>query len=246
VIENDYAFAENRRRFYENHYRVAEPIDPWHAYAQRVVHSTTKAWFSDLGKARGERVLNAGSGGSDYGIDTPMVHLDLTAERITQFPNFIVGDISTIPIADASFDVVLCVGSVLNYGNPILAIKEFQRVLRPGGLLVLEYERSGSPEYWSNHGTSSACVRVETFYGRVKTQLWAYGDEFIDGLLTIHAFSTIAEIRFHGLSSLALAITASPRFASRCVIGDRFLTNRWPIRYIASNRMLAVEKFTQQ
>ena len=203
-------------------------------------------WFYDLGLARGERVLNAGSGGSDYGIKTPMVHLDLTAARVAQFPNFIVGDISQIPIDDASFDVVLCVGSVLNYGNPILAIHEFQRVLRPGGLLVLEYERSGSPEYWSKHGASSACVRVDTFYGRVKTQLWAYGDEFIDGLLTIHSFSKLAEIRFHGLSSLALALTGSPRLASHCSFGDKILTNLWPVRHLASNRMLAVEKLAHQ
>jgi len=246
VIEHDAAFAENRRQFYENHYRVAEPIDPWHAYAQDVVHTTTKTWFHDFGKARGGRVLNAGSGGSDYGIDEPMIHMDLTAERVAKLPNSIVGDVSNILVDDSSFDVVLCVGSVLNYGNPILVIREFQRVLRPGGLLIMEYERSSSPDYWSVHGASAACVRVETFYGRVKTQLWAYGDEFIDGLLTIHAFRKLAEIRFHGLSSLALALTGSPRLATHCVIGDKILTNHWPIRCLASNRMLAVEKLAHQ
>ena len=246
MIEHDSIFAEKRRKFYENHYRLAEPMDPWHAFAQYVVHTTTKAWFCDFGKGRGERILNAGSGGSDYEIKTPMVHLDLTVERVSHFPNFIICDVSEIPIADASFDVILCVGSVINYGNPILAIQEFKRVLRPGGVLIMEYERSGSPEYWSKHGLSSACVRVDTFYGRVKTQLWAYGDEFIDGILTLNGFRTIAEMRFHGLSSLALALTGSPRFASRCVIGDRFLTNRWPIRHLASNRMLAVEKLAHQ
>ena len=158
--ENDLAFAENRRQFYENHYRVAEPIDTWHAYAQDVVHSTTKSWFYDIGVAKGGMILNAGSGGSDYGINFPMIHLDLLADRIAQFPNSIVGDISSIPLEDSSIDAILCVGSVLNYGNPMLAIGEFQRVLRPGGTLILEYERSGSAEYWGTHGPSSACVRL--------------------------------------------------------------------------------------
>jgi SAM-dependent methyltransferase len=246
VIENDQAFAEKRRLFYEKHYRVTEPIDTWHMYAQRIVHCTTRTWFNDFGKLRGEHILNAGSGGSDYEIANPMVHLDLAAERITHFPNYVIGDISNIPATEAFFDIVLCVGSVLNYANPILGIREFQRVLRPGGLLILEYERSGSPEYWSKHGPSAACVRVETFYGDVKTQLWAYGDQFIDGLLTMHSFRTIKELRFHGISSLALALTGCPDLASHCVMGDEFFANRWPIRYLASNRMLAVEKLTHQ
>ena len=116
-----------------------------------------------------------------------MVHLDLIADRIAKYPGFLVADISKIPQEDSSFDVVLCVGSVLNYGNPMRGIGEFWRVLRPGGFLILEYERSGSPEYWWKHGFASACARVDTFYGRVETQLWAYGDQFIDGLLRFMA-----------------------------------------------------------
>lgn len=246
MIEHDQTFVEMRRRFYENHYRVAEPIDPWHGYAQDVVHATTRKWFFEMGMGRGGRILNAGSGGSDYGIQAPMVHLDLIAERIALLPDHAVGDIAKIPMADASFDVVLCVGSVLNYANPILAVREFQRILRPGGLLILEYERSGSPDYWLNHGLFSPCVRVDTFYGRIDTQLWAYGDQFIDGLLAVYDFRKIIELRFHGISSLVLAMTGSPRLASHCLVADRFLANHWPFSCLASNRMLAVEKLTHQ
>jgi SAM-dependent methyltransferase len=243
VIEQDHAFVEDRKRFYQNHYRVSEPIDPWHAYAQKIVHSTTRDWFATLGK--GGRILNAGSGGSDYGISTPMVHLDLVADRINCFDEFVIGDVSHIPTDSGSFDVVLCVGSVLNYANPILSIGEFERVLRPGGLLILEYERSASPEYWRAHGRSSPCVRVKSFYGSQTTQLWVYGDEFINGLLAINGFSKLKETRFHGISSVVLAITGSPCTAARCVWGDHFTANLWPIRNITSNRLLAVEKFTK-
>lgn len=171
-----------------------------------------------------------------------MVHLDLIGERVSGFPEFLIGDVSQIPAEDASFDAILCVGSVINYANPIRGIGEFQRILRPGGLLILEYERSGSAEYWLEHGISAPCSRVRTFYGGVETQLWAYSDQFVDGLLAVHGFETIRETRFHGMSSLVLAVTGSPRFSSRFVFCDSWLANMWPVRHFTSNRILAVKK----
>lgn len=78
-----------------------------------------------------------------------MVHLDLAAERIAHFPNCIVGNISTIPTPDASFDVVLCVGSVLNYdvicvqGRAMTCrdsrIREQRRTGRCEGKIILQH-----------------------------------------------------------------------------------------------------------
>ena len=173
-----------------------------------------------------------------------MVHLDLVAERVTGIPGSIVGDIAKIPTSESRFDVVLCVGSVLNYGNPILAFQEFWRVMKPGGILVLEYERSGSPDHWINHGFEAPCVLATTFYGSLKTDLWVYGDQFIDGLIATTGFKVLLEKRFHCLSSLVLAVTGTPTLATRCVYGDSLFARIWPIRKLASNRFLAVEKPT--
>jgi SAM-dependent methyltransferase len=171
-----------------------------------------------------------------------MVHLDLLATNIVRFSDYIVADICSIPAEASSFDVVFCVGSVLNYSNPVLGIRELGRVLRPGGLLILEYERSGSPEYWWKHGPSAVCVCVDTFYGRVETQLWAYGDQFIDTLLVGQGLQTVKEFRFHAISSIILALTGSPTIASRFVLADSGIANIWPFKHVASNRMLAVKK----
>ena len=217
-------------------------IDRWHAYAQEVVHSTTRKWVLASNRDKAPRILNAGSGGSDYGIALPMVHLDLVAARIDGIPNAIVGDVDSIPTSGNMFDIILCVGSVLNYSNPIATIREFYRVLKPGGTLILEYERSGSPDYWLQHGLSAPCVRTTTFYGKVSTQLWAYGDQFIDNLLNNNNFKRLNELRFHGISSAALAVTKSPRLSSYFTVADHYLANLWPIRHLASNRILAVEK----
>lgn len=49
----------------------------------------------------------------------------------------IVSDITKIPSPDGSFDVVLCTEVFEHLPEPILAIREFRRLLKEGGLLIL-------------------------------------------------------------------------------------------------------------
>ncbi|MBC7487529.1 MAG: class I SAM-dependent methyltransferase [Cytophagaceae bacterium] len=49
----------------------------------------------------------------------------------------IVSDVAAIPRPDESFDVVLCTEVIEHIVNPIEAIKEFSRLLKPGGQLIL-------------------------------------------------------------------------------------------------------------
>ncbi len=49
----------------------------------------------------------------------------------------IVSDIIDIPVEDESFDNILCTEVLEHLACPELAIKEFQRILKPGGVLLL-------------------------------------------------------------------------------------------------------------
>jgi len=49
----------------------------------------------------------------------------------------IIGDIASIPEADGSFDVIMCTEVFENFPDPILAIKEFQRLLKKDGMLII-------------------------------------------------------------------------------------------------------------
>ena len=48
-----------------------------------------------------------------------------------------VSDITSIPVEDGSFDVVLCTEVLEHVPEPILAIIEMARIIKPGGLLIL-------------------------------------------------------------------------------------------------------------
>jgi ubiquinone/menaquinone biosynthesis C-methylase UbiE len=49
----------------------------------------------------------------------------------------IVSDITDIPVQDASFDAVLCSEVLEHVSDPVVALNELMRVLKPGGTLIL-------------------------------------------------------------------------------------------------------------
>ena len=72
----------------------------------------------------------------------------------------IISDIIDIPLEDMSVDAILCTEVFEHLKNPILAVKEFSRLLKPGGLLLLtapfcslthmapHFYYNGFSEYW--------------------------------------------------------------------------------------------------
>jgi SAM-dependent methyltransferase len=114
----------------------------------------------------GTRVLDAGAGIGQY---RPLfAHCDYKAHDFAKEPQTVgqytpldyESDILDIPVPDHSFDVVLCTEVLEHVPEPIKAVRELARVLRPGGILmltapfgcVLHQEPyifySGYTEYW--------------------------------------------------------------------------------------------------
>jgi len=116
--------------------------------------ATRDAWLKDtLQKIpTGSRILDAGGGELQY---KPLCeHLNYVSQDFAQYDGEgdgkglqtgawdqtrldIISDITAIPEPDASFDAIMCIEVFEHLPEPIKAIKEFSRLLRPGGYLII-------------------------------------------------------------------------------------------------------------
>ena len=94
----------------------------------------------------GSRVLDVGAGSSPY--RDAFAHCEYWTQDFTQLqPDQLrhggygaidyVCDATAIPVADASFDAVLCTEMLEHVPEPIRVVRELARILKPGGSLIL-------------------------------------------------------------------------------------------------------------
>jgi SAM-dependent methyltransferase len=70
------------------------------------------------------------------GVDRSEAMLDLAREKLPD-ATFRTGDLTALPVADQSFDIVVCALALVHLPQVAPAMEEFARVLRPGGHLVV-------------------------------------------------------------------------------------------------------------
>jgi SAM-dependent methyltransferase len=115
---------------------------------------TRQIWVKNtlLALEPGSRILDAGAGECQY--KQYCTHLNYVSQDFNDYKGDgngaglqtgdwdtssidIVSDIISIPEKDNSFDVIFCTEVFEHIPDPILAIKEFYRLLRPGGKLII-------------------------------------------------------------------------------------------------------------
>lgn len=101
---------------------------------------------------RGYRILDVGAGELQY--KKYCAHLNYISQDFKQYDGQgdkkglqkikwsqikidIVSDITFIPVDDSSFDAVMCVEVMEHIPDPIRALSELNRVLKPGGFLII-------------------------------------------------------------------------------------------------------------
>jgi ubiquinone/menaquinone biosynthesis C-methylase UbiE len=60
------------------------------------------------------------------------------AERAGVTVDFRQGDVAAMPFDDGQFDLIICQAAFKNFGQPLTAINEMHRVLRPGGRSIIQ------------------------------------------------------------------------------------------------------------
>jgi SAM-dependent methyltransferase len=107
-----------------------------------------------LGDIRGKDMLELGCGAAQWSIalcqaGAKPVALDLSerqleharalmAEAAVEFP-LVHASAESVPLRDASFDIVFCDHGAMSFADPYLTIPEVARLLRPGGLFAFNH-----------------------------------------------------------------------------------------------------------
>lgn len=96
------------------------------------------------------KILDIGSGPWPY----PKEHFKNVTTLDVQPPADVIGSILDLPFDDASYDCIICLETLEHVTNPLRAMDEVYRVLKPGGTFVgsapFAYELHGEDygDYW--------------------------------------------------------------------------------------------------
>lgn len=134
------------------------------------IYEMCKADYPDilfeLEKEPWDTLLDAGCGPapmitllSEKYPDRHYTGIDLTPKMIEQarkknipHSEFVVGDCENLPFSENSFDAIICANSFHHYPNPQNFFNSVQKVLKPGGRLILRDYTAGAFVLWlCNH-----------------------------------------------------------------------------------------------
>ncbi len=161
--------------------------------------------FEILGKKELEQITDVATGTGDLliywkeqavknavnikkyvGVDPSVGMLEVAKEKV-DFAEFIEGKAQALPVADESTDVISISYGIRNVVDRVEALHEFNRVLKPDGLVVIleftKQERSGFIDKVVDFGMKNVLPRVGGFISK-NYEAYKYLPDSIEEFLT--------------------------------------------------------------
>lgn len=104
----------------------------------------------------------------------PYVPMDLSGKR-----SHLIANLESLPFPDASFDFILCSHVLEHVNDDRKAMSDIRRVLKPGGIAILDVPLSGKPKTEEDRSLTPAERRKR--YGR-EEHLRSYGTDYAQRL----------------------------------------------------------------
>lgn len=220
---------------------IWKSTDKWHKRTYAVLKKFISSKIALLNCVQGT-ILNAGSAGNSYGLpEDKMIHLDIANEKIAHLKNAVCGSIENLPFGSNEFDLIICIGSVINYNDPLKVFGEFNRVLKSNGHLVVEFENSNTLELIFTRKFNKKAVFVNTFYYG-KEPLWYYSDKWLREISKHHGMRIVDKFKFHFLSPFIYRFTKDENTAGKYIWFDRLFRILPVLKNISSNTILVMQK----
>ncbi|MEP7216812.1 MAG: class I SAM-dependent methyltransferase [Anaerolineaceae bacterium] len=115
--------------------------------------------FLDAGCGTGLNLRGLPPGST--GLDINPRNVELVRERLPAY-QVTLGDVESMPFADASFGSIVCTEVLEHIPDPAAALAEFRRVLEPGGTLIGSVPARSL--IWRLRFLSSTCPHSEPFH----------------------------------------------------------------------------------
>ncbi|WP_322515524.1 class I SAM-dependent methyltransferase [Rhodopseudomonas palustris] len=218
---------QSAERLYQEGQPIWSPDDRWNVYKRSRISKFATMLAKPIIDAA-PRILDAGCGSEPYSwLPERTVSFDKFHGQIKGRSSPVAGDLERLPFGDRTFDLVVCVASVLNYVSAAEAIQELSRVVRPGGHLLIHYETSTSFEHLFSSRWGKPVVRIDTINNGEDDTLWVYNPNYINALLGANGFRIVKDDHFHILSALALRFGLKQGPAAFFASADRFVGAAW-------------------
>jgi len=168
---------------YSDGQKIWDPSDAWNVHKRTGIEAFAFRYCLEI-LSGAESVLNVGAGSDLYSWLPPCtINSDLYFEQVRRLPRAVVGDVGQLPFFSSTFDVIVCVGSVLNYASLLEALAEIHRCVRLGGHAIIHFESSNSFEHWFSMHWNRAITLVSTVNAGREDKIWVYSPRFVLGTL---------------------------------------------------------------
>lgn len=186
-------------------------------------------------------ILNAGSGDTKYEKAPLYVYnVDIAEKKVCKLSNSYICSIENMPFANSDFDCIICVGTVINYADLVSSIGEFRRVIKKGGFLVLEYERSGTALVDKNVRNMDEIEFLHKYYGEAHANK-LYSDTYVNKILKENNFSVLNSVFFNTAIPF-IELFASQKTAENLIVLDSFLSHLPYVNKFSHNRFLICQQ----